>query len=273
MKIRCLISALVCLLFCFDSPLTAQSSNDNRSIGSTISDDAATFFSDAGSIFSSPLHWDQSDILNAHFMIGGTIVSFALDDPARNLAKRNQSQFGDGLFTFGREYGRELYGLGLGGGLYLGGLFFRSNDVRESGMMLVESIAFSGAITTVVKSLAGRARPYTNEGTIRFHGFTLDESRLSLPSGHVTVAFAVSSTLAARFKKPLASIALYSLAAVTAASRAYTDDHWFSDTFLAAAIGTTVGMSVVRMHEKEEEGTSLRVMPTLNGITLVWMLR
>jgi membrane-associated phospholipid phosphatase len=252
--------------------LLAQDTPLEQSLGTTLSNDAKQFFSHAGMIFTSPLHWQEKDFLTAHFIMGGTITSFALDDPIRRFALHNQSKFRNDVFSISREYGREIYGLSLGGALYLGGLVFKSKDVRVTGMMLVESIVFSGTITTVIKTLVGRSRPYTEEGILKFHGMEFNNDYTALPSGHATVAFAISSTLAARFKNTWASIGLYSLATLTAASRIYTDDHWFSDTFLGAAIGTTVGMSVVNLHENNNEESTFRIVPRSNGITIVLLL-
>lgn len=253
--------------------LFAQDTSPKKSLSTILSDDAATFITHARMIFTSPLHWEEEDFLKAHFIINGTFASFALDDPVRKFALHNQTTSSDKALTLAREYGREIYGLSLGGGLYLGGLLFKSENVRMTGMMLVESIAFSGAITTVIKSLAGRSRPFTEEGTLKFHGMEFNNEHTSLPSGHVTVAFAISSTLSGKLNNTWASIGLYSLATLTAASRIYTDDHWFSDTFLGAAIGTSVGMSVVKLHEKDAEETSLRIVPTFNGMKVIYFLR
>jgi membrane-associated phospholipid phosphatase len=268
MKVIHFSLTLMCIIIMHFSPVVFAQTTSGQSLFATVGDDATTFFSHAGKIFTSPLRWQEKDVLTAYYILDGTIASFAFDDPIRRFALRHQSKFSDDVFSLSREYGSEIYGLSLGGGLYLGGLVFRSEDVRVTGLMLVESIVFSGTVTTVIKSFVGRSRPYTEEGTLRFHGVEFNNDYASLPSGHSTVAFAISSTLAGRFKNTWVSIGLFSLAAATAASRIYTDDHWFSDTFLGAAIGTTVGMSVVRLHEKNDNETLLYITPALSGLKL-----
>ncbi len=62
-----------------------------------------------------------------------------------------------------------------------------------------------------------------------------------MPSGHSTVAFAVSSVLANRINNTFASIGLYTLAGITALSRVYHDEHWASDVLLGSAVGYFIG--------------------------------
>ena len=90
--------------------------------------------------------------------------------------------------------------------------------------------------------------------------------------GHSAVAFAVSSVLAGRIKNTYASIGLYSLAALTACSRVYQDEDCLSDTFLGGAIGTVVGISAVELHEQHDRHSSLKIVPTIHGVRITYVL-
>ena len=82
-----------------------------------------------------------------------------------------------------------------------------------------------------------------------------------MPSGHATVAFAVSSVLAERIDNLYASIGLYSIASVTAISRLYHNRHWLSDVAVAATIGTATGLFVVRQDIRDPDMSSpLKIM-------------
>ncbi|HET9135911.1 MAG TPA: phosphatase PAP2 family protein, partial [Candidatus Kapabacteria bacterium] len=112
-------------------------------------------------------------------------------------------------------------------------------------------------------------------GPYDFHPFTTNDDRNSLPSGHTTVAFAISSVLAARIDHPLASILLYGAATCTAFSRMYHDRHWFSDTFLGAAIATSTGLWVVKRDEDRSAGSAqtenkLLISPGLGSVSLTY---
>ena len=262
---------LVILLAVSPAPLRSQSTHErNDSAGTNrfcvLAADGADFFRDAGRIFTSPLHFESGDWLATGAVLGTAALLLAADEPGRKLAHRNQSASADGFFSVGERYGEYEYGLGAGGAVYVGGLIFGSRDVRETGLMLIESIAYAGAVTTVIKVAAGRSRPFAEEGNLRFHGFQFRDLYNSLPSGHATVAFAISSVLSARLRNTWASIGLYTLAAVTVGSRVYHEDHWVSDTFLGGAVGMGVGLAVAHLHDEDGQRTSLRIIPTVGGL-------
>lgn len=247
--------------------LVSSSFVQPQTTSQVIADDAKQLWHNTGAFFGAPLRFNSADCIAAGAVIGGTVLLFLLDDEVRPLAFRNQSAVGGDLAYIGREYGRAVYGLSFAGGLYIGGLVFHENDVRETGLMLIESMAFANVLTQVLKVTTGRSRPYVGEGQYRFRGWQFRHETTALPSGHATVAFSVSSVLAARLKNTYASIGLYSLAALTAFSRIYDDEHWLSDVFLGAAIGTTAGLAVIRLHERAtDDGNSFSLSFILGGL-------
>jgi membrane-associated phospholipid phosphatase len=58
-----------------------------------------------------------------------------------------------------------------------------------------------------------------------------------MPSGHVTAAFAVATSLADDIKSPLVSVLLYTAATGTAFARINDNRHWLSDTGMGAVLG------------------------------------
>lgn len=256
---------LGCSLLLLATASTARGSGDST-YAERIGTDFSTAWSDAGSLFGAPLHFDEEHWIGTVLVLGAVAATLPLDNSARSLAARNQSRTGGDLAGIGRAYGNAFVAAGISGAVYAGGLLLEKDRVRETGLMMFETLAFAGLTTTVIKSLAGRSRPYLEEGPYRFHGPTFSLDRTSMPSGHSTVAFSISSVLAARFHSTWAGIGLYSLAALTAASRVYDDEHWLSDTFFGAAVGTAFGIGVAALHEKEEEGSSLRLTPLPSGL-------
>ena len=227
--------------------------------------DARLALGTAEKVFTAPLHFKSEQWIATGAIVGGTALLFAVDEPIRSFAQRNQSQFGDDAAAVGNFYGGTLNALVTSGAIYVGGLAFHDKGVRVTGLMLLESLTIAGVITSGVKVLAGRSRPYSEGGAGRFRGFQFRNESMSLPSGHSTVAFALSTVLAGRIRSTPATVGLYSLAALTAAARVYTDEHWVSDTFLGAAIGTVVGNAVIHLNE-ESETTGLRLTPLPAGL-------
>ena len=271
MKAAC-IAVLTIALVCdrFGARAHAQTPDSARTLGEVVQSDLSAIGADALRIAAAPLHFNAQDWAVTAAVVGGTAVLFSLDRTARQSAHESISPSADRVFNLGREYGREIYALSLSGGLYAGGLLLKSNDLRTTGRMLFESVAIAGVLNMALKSLIGRSRPQTDEGPFRFRGFQSSLEHTSLPSGHTTVAFSVSSILASRLRNRYASIGLYALASVTAGSRVYHDNHWLSDTFLGAALGTAVGLAVARTDEASPD-LGLLVEPSVSGLRVVYV--
>ncbi|MDP4174098.1 MAG: phosphatase PAP2 family protein [Bacteroidota bacterium] len=244
-----------------DSNIYAQIHSDSSSFSQEkkitsidlIKNDLSIAVDDGVRLVKAPLHYNSSDWLTLGSVLGGTAVAFLADKEIRNMALRNHSHSLDNITKIGKTYGEAYTGAIISGVVYAGGLFSGDNEIRETGRMLFETLAYAGIITTVAKSIIGRSRPYTNEGAFRYRGFQFKTETTSLPSGHATVAFAVSSVLASRIDNLYASIGLYGLASLTVVQRIYDDKHWLSDTILGASIATIVGKTIVHYGEKRDK--------------------
>ena len=264
-----LLVVLISLNAISDGAQARQTSED--SAASPIVRDFAAFWEDAGYAFSAPARFGTEEWIAAGAVAGGTALLFTADDPMRDLVRRNQSTGADRLSSFGNACGNGLNVIVVCAATYGFGLAIQDEGVRTTGRLMFEAAAFAGLTTTVIKSLAGRSRPYTGDGPYKFHFVEFDNDYLSLPSGHATLAFAISSVLSQRIGNVFAGIALYSAAAVTAWSRMYEDEHWLSDTFLGATIGTAFGYAVAgERDDAGREKSSLRIFPGPGGVAIVY---
>jgi membrane-associated phospholipid phosphatase len=144
----------------------------------------------------------------------------------------------------------------IGGGLYVIGRVASKPNMMDLGWHGLESVVLATAITGVLKTTMGRARPFvsndTNPANFKFFGGFGNADRQSFPSGHTTTAFAVASSItsetrrlhpsAVKFVAPV----LYGGATLVGLSRMYHNKHWASDVVLGAGIGTFSGLKVVR---------------------------
>ena len=203
-------------------------------------------------IITSPAHFETKDWIYGSLAVATTGITFLIDSDIRNGFKKNHSSFMDNIADVGYNYGNVTYAIAFSGAVYLGGKIFREEKYSTTGRMLLEGLLYAGITTTVLKTIIGRSRPYTEDGSFRFNGFQLKTETTSLPSGHVTVAFAMSSVLAERIDNVYASVFLYSLAGSTVLQRIYEDKHWASDTILAAVIGYTIGKAVVKFDSNQK---------------------
>ncbi len=142
-----------------------------------------------------------------------------------------------------------------GAGVYLIGRADGNRRVESVGLHSVESIVLADVLSGGIKMLLGRQRPFVDiKNPYNFQlwrGFSGDQFR-SFPSGHATTAFAFASTVTreSQFWWPHATwyvgTVFYGGAALVGASRMYNNQHWASDVMAGAAIGTLVGLKVVK---------------------------
>ncbi len=156
----------------------------------------------------------------------------------------------------GFEYMADPGSIVIGVSLYGVGRLARWNNVADLGLHGLEAVVLSGAITNVIKDLAGRARPYFTEDTSASNfafarGFKSGNFQ-SFPSGHTTAAFAAASAVTSESERwwPqgiwIVAPVMYGGATLVGLSRMYNNKHWASDVVLGAGIGTFSGLKVVR---------------------------
>jgi membrane-associated phospholipid phosphatase len=126
----------------------------------------------------------------------------------------------------------------------------------------MEAFTVAGAIQGTANFLSGRARPYSSEcGTPGLPGDTTDcedQTRYrSFFSGHATLSFTSAALIcshheALRLFENAADHYTCAAAFVAAATigtlRIMGDEHYFSDVFLGAVVGTTVGLTIPLLH-------------------------
>ena len=241
----------------------------NTGFGNNLKEDANSLYNTSKGILNSPFQFDQDDFILTGIILGATVFSLAFDNPVRNSFEKIQSPALDRVTRWGENFGNGKYVLGLGGALYIGGHIFADSELRKTGLMLTEAIVLNGIVTTGLKVITGRSRPFRNNGNtdMDFFEMEFEDIENSLPSGHASTAFAVATVLSERIDNVYASVALYSLAGLTAFQRIYADKHWLSDTILGAALGTVIGLKVVKLNSEEENNSSLNfnVSPVINS--------
>ncbi len=231
-----------------------DSLNNNRNSSSAIETfkyDVKKSLNDGLDIIEAPAHFSAGDWITTGAIVGGTSLSMLLDNDIRNEVRKNRTQTMDNVTKIGQYYGEVIPAVSLSAGIYAAGLIFQDNSVSLTGRLLGESLLYAGTINILLKFLFSRSRPYTNNGNTDFWNYKFNNDFYSMPSGHTTVAFTLSTVLAERINNIYATIGLYTLAAFTAYQRIYSDNHWFSDTVLGAAIGIVISRAVVNLNKDD----------------------
>ncbi|MGZ3330599.1 MAG: phosphatase PAP2 family protein [Gemmatimonadaceae bacterium] len=139
--------------------------------------------------------------------------------------------------------------------VYLFGRAESNRRIQSLGLHSVESILIADVLGGGIKLLVGRQRPFVDtKNPYNFQlwrGFQDDKYR-SFPSGHTITAFAFASTVTreTQFWHPgyawYVGTVFYGGASLVGLSRIYNNQHWASDVMAGAALGTLVGIKVVK---------------------------
>ncbi len=206
----------------------------------------------------SPLFTGRDALILAGFTVG-TVAVAPLDLYLAGLLQKPAAQENRLLGTSATAF--KLLGvpgtIGTGLGLYVIGRLDGQRRVQDLGLHSVEAVVLSTALGYGIKVLAGRARPYVDIGNPHnfqlARGFSGGDYR-SFPSGHTTAAFAFASTVSRETQmwwprsRWYVGTVIYGGATLVGISRMYNNVHWASDVLGGAAIGTLLGLKVVKYH-------------------------
>lgn len=182
--------------------------------------------------WTSPLRWKKKDWLTAGAVVSATALLFLVDKPVNKFMGRQRSGPMHTIEDFGYHYGKPYAAVITMGGFYAAGLLLKNDWAKETAMILGSSYITSGALQTIIKNGAGRARPGEGVGNMKFKPFSSEPGYHSFPSGHIQIAITTATVLANRVKNPYLQTFFYATAATTFLSRMQSNSHWISDLFL-----------------------------------------
>ena len=234
---------------------------------SILVDDFSNFINVSADFYTSPLRFDSKDWIKISAVVGITAFDSIADKEVRAFSQNNQSKFADNLFNADKYYYVQFMGASVIA-FYGYGLIAENNKIRRLAVKLTEAALLSTSLTLITKTIIGRGRPYVQESQYSFNPFTFDNDYNSLPSGHTTLAFAYSTVMANEVDNVFWKIGWYSLAGLVGYSRIYHNQHWFSDVFLAGAIGYFSGEFVNNHNSNISKDISVNLYPMPMGLAL-----
>ena len=234
--------------------LLASNAGLAQSTDSPLVAELKRYLRDGGAIATAPARFDRGDWLETTVIAGSLVFVGTRDDHidawVQNHRSKQTDEFARAVTPFGGWAAVGVSVITLGGGLVS-----RDKRLLETGRDAVEAEILAAGITTpVLKYAVGRVRPYD--------GADGDESRpfsgnSSIPSGHATEAFAVASVLSARANGWVVPVISYTLASCVGYARVHDRAHWASDVLAGALVGTLIGRTIVRRHQRESESDAI----------------
>lgn len=232
----------VIILFLFYSSISAQYNYDFKQFG----EETVEFLKQPG-------NWDGDDYLTIAIIAGGTFSLMFADDAVRSEMLKDRSYVGSVPLEFARYWGEPVPSIAIAGLLYIHGSLTDDDVTKKIGYEVGQSMIYTAALTQFLKISFGRARPYTGKDPFSLKPFqSLSEDDWSLPSGHTSLAFSLSTVLANNTDSDFLKGLAYIPALMTAFSRVYYNKHWTSDVFMGALIGYFVGKFAVDLHKQTE---------------------
>ncbi|MGY8626529.1 YjbH domain-containing protein [Chromobacterium violaceum] len=162
-----------------------------------------------------------------------TLAAAGLDRPADRFFDRHQSK------RLMRDWGKVGKSLPIAAVALSGAAFALGDDrLSNTGLIALESSVAAVAGSSALKLAVNRARPGSG-GDSTWRSQDAGESRLqsSFTSNHSTVLFASVTPFAKEYDQPW----LYGVAALGAAGRMASRDHWLSDVTAGGLLGYAMG--------------------------------
>jgi len=230
-------------------------------------------------LFTRPFHLDRTGWLKVAATFGTAAVLYIDRELNRDRVQERRTPTLDSFLQEPRIMGKGAFAPSLA--LISYGASFATHDDREkeTAVLLLESMAFTGVLVGVGRFVLSTERP--DEGNdIHFfkgdgHGFSGDAGLAAsvvpvLRNQYLRVAPEDGGGL--RFWKRSATGLLYTGAFLTAYQRMNNDKHWAPDVFLGLVTGFTVGQILCDSHDRvrEEAGSHASVTALPGGVGVKW---
>lgn len=211
------------------------------------------FVNEGGDYLTAPLDWKAKDFLLFGLAAGATIGAMQLDKAAKEFTQTNRPESSPIPILAGRFYGEPLAPFTLAAFFIINGNSNNNSYHKKLGFEIAQASFYSVATTFLLKIILGRERPYRTNDNLNFTGPTLfGKDFFSLPSGHTTLAFALSTVLSENSSSDVLKVVSYLPAFLTAYSRVYENQHWISDVLLGGIIGFTTAKFFVQQHTENK---------------------
>lgn len=157
-------------------------------------------------------------------------------DAVRNINPTNP----DSKFWKGLSVSAEPIVVALPLGMFATSLINHNKQLQKQSIEVFGSLVIATATTQLLKRIVQRPRPYQTYTDIYPDQIDIG---YSCPSGHTTTAFSTAASLTIITKKWYVAVPVFAWATRVAYSRMYLGQHYPSDVFIGALVGTASGFA------------------------------
>lgn len=212
------------------------------------------FFNEGKDFLSSPFKWQSDDILILGISSAAAYGAMYLDKDIKEEIQLTRSETTSFPILLGRLYGEPLTPLILGSIYLVSGNSTGNEKNKKIGFEFLQTTAYSVGVTIILKYIFGRERPSTTDDPFLFDPISFrNNDFLSFPSGHTTIAFALSTVISENVDNDLLKIAAFLPAFWTGYTRVYENRHWLSDVIFGAVIGYTTAKFLTGKHNSNDQ--------------------
>lgn len=243
----------------------------DSSYSSIFVDDFYHGLNSAKGLILSPFGFNKNDWEKTLYTLGATTLLFYSDAHVKQFSQENKTGSYTSLFKIDRYFnGPHTAYASIS--LYLTGLFSKHETIRTMGLHSFEAHFFAQSLTGILKYTFGRRRPWAGDNHMNFKIFRGSKQKFrSFPSGHTTSAFTFASVMAMSIDNIYWDVFWYGNATLVAAARIYNNNHWLSDTFLAAILSYSIAHYVVHFdNQSKEQKIAFGLAANYPGIELKW---
>jgi undecaprenyl-diphosphatase len=164
-------------------------------------------------------------------------------------ANLNRNRSLDGILIFITDFAAPLaYSIPFF--LLLFAIIKKRDALKEKSIYIIQSAALGLALSTLIKNLVGRPRPFT---TYPFIEKLSTGGSNSFPSGHTTDAITLAASLSFAFPRWYVIMPSFAWALTVGYSRMHLGVHYPSDVIAAIFLGTGSSFIVYKLKERRKK--------------------
>jgi len=221
---------------------------------------------DARYLVTRPAHLDRNGIIKVALTVGTTGILYLYREDIRNWVQEHDDPERDEFVDQVRLMGKGAFAPSLALIAYGSSFITKNPREKETAVLLLESMGFTGIATGVGQAVLATQRPFDGEEVEYFssrgHGISGDAALAAcvvpiLSRQYLTIY--EGDGAGSRFLKMSGASLLYAGAFLTGYQRLADDKHWAPDVFLGLVTGFTIGQMLSDSHAISGAEPSLRV--------------